>query len=365
MFSSLFEKIKFRPLIPVFLMAVFSLLTLASLSVSDNPAFLFFKKQIVWYGIGFLVFFLISKYFDYRLFCKYNFFSLGFYFLSIFLLISVLVFGSKVRGAVGWFNFGFISFQPAELARLGLIVILSRYLAVWHIEVWRVSRLVISVLYTGVPFVLIFLQPDLGSAIIFIVLWLGMIIISGLRPKHFALLIIVGIVLGFVGWQYFLQDYQKERVISFFNPELDPLGSGYNVIQSKIAIGSGSLFGRGLGQGIETQLKFLPEAKTDFFLAAFIEEWGFFGGLLLCLTIGIFIFMLIQIGLKATDNFARLFIFGYVLALVFQIAINFGANLGFLPITGLPLPFLSYGGSNLLINFISLGIINSIRLKSV
>lgn len=362
--NSILEKFKFPPLLQVFLLSILSLLTLAGLSAGDGSPFFAFKKQLIWYFVGLVIFFIVSRYFDYRLFYKYNFFSIGLYIGSLILLIVVLVLGAKIKGSAGWFNFGFFSFQPAELARLALLVILSRYLAVWHIEIWRPARLIILALYVAVPTILIFLQPDLGSAIVFVALWLGMIIISGLRPKHFLILLVIFILCGFVGWQYFLQDYQKDRVVSFFNPELDPLGSGYNVIQSKIAIGSGGFFGQGLGQGIETQLKFLPEAKTDFFFAGFIEEWGFFGGIILCIIFAIFVFQIAQIGLRTDNNFARLFIFGYLLIFVFQATVNFGANLGFLPITGLPLPFLSYGGSNLLINFVSLGIINSIRLKN-
>ncbi|HNW96497.1 MAG TPA: FtsW/RodA/SpoVE family cell cycle protein [Candidatus Paceibacterota bacterium] len=359
------KKLNFSILIPILLLAVFSLLTLASLSSHDANPFQTFKKQFTWYILGIVVFVFIGNLFDPRLLQGHNFFPVGFYLGCLFLLVLTLFLGVQVKGTVGWLGFNFFRFQPAELAKIALIILLSKYFASWHIEIWRPQRLLVSALYAGLFFGLTFLQPDLGSAIMFIFIWLGMLLASGLKFKHFMILIMIGLILVGIGWQYFLHDYQKDRILGFFNPGRDPLGSGYNVIQAKIAIGSGGFFGRGLGQGVETQMRFLPEAKTDFFLAAFIEEWGLLGGLLLSIVFVIFILQLASIGLRANDNFSRLFVFGYLLLLVSQIFINFGANLGFLPVTGLPLPFLSYGGSSLLINFIALGIIQSIKMRNV
>jgi len=362
---SFLKKFNFPILIPVFLLAVFSLLTLASLSANDAKPFYSFKKQLTWYILGVGIFLFLGTLLDHRILQGHNFFPVGFYVFCLFLLLLTLFFGIRVKGTSGWLGFSFFRFQPAEIAKLALIILLSKYFASWHIEIWRPQRLLVSAIYAGLFFGLTLLQPDLGSAIMFIFIWLGMLLVSGLRFKHFIIFCLIGMILIGLGWQYILHDYQKDRILGFFNPGRDPLGSGYNVIQAKIAIGSGGFFGRGLGQGVETQMRFLPEAKTDFFLAAFVEEWGLFGGILLFAVFVMFILQLVNIGMRADDNFSRLFVFGYLLLLVTQIFINFGANLGFLPVTGLPLPFLSYGGSSLLINFIALGIIQSIRMRSV
>ncbi|HRY76652.1 MAG TPA: FtsW/RodA/SpoVE family cell cycle protein [Candidatus Paceibacterota bacterium] len=359
------KRLNLSLMLPVILLVAFSLLTLASLSANDEPAFQIFKKQVVWFLLGLGVFFLLSSFFDYRLLYAQNFFSVAFYLFCLFLMALVLFLGVKVRGAAGWLGFSFFSVQPVELAKLALIILLAKYFAIWHIEIWRPLRLIVPALYAGFYVLLCFLQPDLGSAILLILIWLGMLIVSGLKFKHFLILLLIGLLVAGIGWSYLLQPYQKDRISSFFNPTSDPLGAGYNVIQAKIAIGSGGFWGRGLGQGVETQLRFLPEAKTDFFLAAFVEEWGFFGAFLLFLVLAWFIFELMKIGLRAPDNFSRLFVFGYLILFASQTIINFGANLGFLPVTGLPLPFLSYGGSNLLMNFIALGVIQSIKLRSV
>ncbi|MGB9847654.1 MAG: FtsW/RodA/SpoVE family cell cycle protein [Minisyncoccia bacterium] len=354
------RKIYFSPIVPVFILAILSLLTLYSLSSQDAKPYQIFQKQLFWFIFCFVVFYLIARFFDYRVLNTQNFFVATIYIIALIFLIIVLLFGPKIKGASGWLNFKLFSFQPAELAKLALIILLARYFAIWHIEIWRPQRLLVTALYSGLFALLTFLQPDLGSAIFFVIIWLGMLLFSGLKFKHFLILAIFLIILSLLGWHYFLKPYQKERILVFLNPARDPLGSGYSVIQAKIAIGSASFFGRGLGQGLLTQLKFLPEAKTDFFFAAFTEEWGISGIIIMFLAYGWLVFQIYRIAIKSENNFCRLFIFGYLLLLFAQIFINIGTNLSFLPVTGLPLPFLSYGGSNLLINFIALGIIQNI-----
>jgi len=354
------KKTAFSLIAPIFLLSIFSLLTLYSLSFQDANPLQIFKKQLFWFIFCFAVFYLIVYFFDYRILNTQNFFVIGLYLVALILLILVLLFGPKIRGATGWLNFKLFSFQPVELAKLALIILLARYFAIWHIEIWRPQRLLITAFYTGLFAFLTFLQPDMGSTIFFIVIWVGMLLVSGLKFKHFIILLIIFLILGIVGWQYFLKPYQKERILTFLEPMRDPLGSGYNVLQAKIAIGSAGFFGKGLGQGLLTQLHFLPEAKTDFFFAAFVEEWGVVGAFILFLVYSWLFLQIYRIGLKTENNFSRLFCFGYLLILVIQIIINLGSNLAFLPVTGLPLPFLSYGGSNLLINFIALGIIQNI-----
>lgn len=354
------RKISFSLILPLLILAILSLLTLYSLSSQDARPYQIFQKQLFWFIFCFTVFYLIANFFDYRVLNTQNFFVAILYFIALALLIIVLVFGSRVKGAAGWLNFKIFSFQPVELAKLALIIFLARYFAIWHIEIWRPQRLLVTAIYSGLFAFLTFLQPDLGSSIFFVVIWVGMLLFSGLKFKHFLILIIFFIILALIGWNYFLKPYQKERILTFLNPTRDPLGSGYSVIQAKIAIGSAGFFGRGLGQGLLTQLRFLPEAKTDFFFAAFTEEWGILGIIIMFFAYAWLIFQIYRIAIKSENNFSRLFIFGYLLILFTQIFINLGANLGFLPVTGLPLPFLSYGGSNLLINFIALGIIQNI-----
>lgn len=355
------KNFSFSLIAPVLLLAIFSLLTLYSLSIEDENPLQLFRKQLFWFILCFLIFYLISKFFDYRILTNQNFFVIGLYVFCLLLLVAVLFLGSKIKGTTGWFNFGGLNFQPAELAKLALIILLARYFAVWHVEIWRPQRLIATAIYTGLYAFLAFLQPDMGSAVFFILIWVGMLLVSGLKFKHFAILLIIFAILSLLGWQYFLKDYQKDRILTFFDPMRDPLGSGYNVIQAKIAIGSAGFWGSGLGQGLITQLHFLPEAKTDFFFAAFVEEWGFVGSIILFVIYCWLFFQIYHIGLKGENNFSKLFCFGYIFILISQITINLGANLGFLPVTGLPLPFLSYGGSNLLINFIALGIIQNIK----
>lgn len=360
----IFKKLSLNLFPPIFLLMAFSLLTLASLSANDVNRFQTFEKQLIWFVLGIVIFYTLSHFFNHRIFSTQNFFPIAFYIFCFFLLVLVLVFGHNVRGTTGWLGPSFFRIQPVELAKLALIIILAKYFSHWHIEIWRPQRLIASALYAGLFVGLTLLQPDLGSSILLLLIWFGMLLVSGLKFKHFLVFLLIGLIIFGIGWQFVFKDYQKDRILNFFNPGRDPLGSGYNVIQAKIAIGSGGFWGRGLGQGVETQLRFLPEAKTDFFLAAFIEEWGFFGGFLLFAVLAWLIYKLTMIGIRAQDNFSRLFVFGYLFLLVCQIFVNFGANLGFLPVTGLPLPFLSYGGSNLLINFIALGIIQNIKLKS-
>ncbi|HOK20855.1 MAG TPA: rod shape-determining protein RodA [Candidatus Paceibacterota bacterium] len=359
--SKTWKQLSFSLIAPVILLSFFSLLTLYSLSLQDPEPLQFFKKQAFWFIFCFAIFYIITRFFDYRIFNTQNFFVVGLYLLALILLIAVLLVGPKIKGTTGWLNFKLFSFQPVELAKLALVILLARYFANWHVEIWRPRHLLVTAVYTGIYAFLAFLQPDMGAAVFFILIWLGMLLVSGLKFKHFVILLIVFIILSLVGWQYFLQPYQKERILTFLNPDRDPLGSGYSVSQAKIAVGSAGLFGKGLGQGLLTQLHFLPEAKTDFFFAAFVEEWGLIGALVLFLIYGWLFFQIYHIGLKSENNFSRLVCFGYLLTLVVQILLNLGANLGFLPVTGLPLPFLSYGGSNLLINFIALGIIQNIK----
>jgi rod shape determining protein RodA len=275
-----------------------------------------------------------------------------------------LVFGARIRGAISWFRVGPFNFEPVELVKLIMILILAQYFSLRHIELYRIRHIIVSGIYIAIPTALIFFQPDLGSAMVLVFLWLGIVLIAGIKLRHLIILFLIGIIIFGIAWLGLLKPYQKERLLSFINPYLDPLGSGYHRIQSVIAIGAGKLLGRGLGQGSQSQLDFLPEQHTDFIFASIAEEWGFIGVCLFFILYFLFFWRIIKIALGSTNNFARLFCVGAAVVFLFQVFVNIGMNLGILPIAGISLPFVSYGGSNLIISFITFGIIQSIAVRN-
>ncbi|MBU1102711.1 rod shape-determining protein RodA [Patescibacteria group bacterium] len=323
----------------------------------------FFNKQILFVAIGAAVMFGLS-FFDYRIFKNYTFIPVILYVILLILLVLVLILGKEIRGSVGWFRLGEINFEPVELAKIIIILVLAKYFSGRHVEVYRVRHIIASLVYVGLPLGLVLLQPDLGSSLILIAIWLGIVILSGIKPRHLMVVLLSGIIISSLAWAFALKPYQQERILSFLNPSKDPLGHSYNLIQSKIAIGSGGLWGKGLGHGSQSQLNFLPEKHTDFIFAVLAEEWGFLGILFLFAVYLLFFWRLIKLIFICRNNFFRLFVAGFALMLFAQIFINVGMNLGLVPITGISLPFISYGGSNLLINFIALGIVQSIAVRT-
>jgi len=215
-----------------------------------------------------------------------------------------------------------------------------------------------------IPTALVFFQPDLGSAMVLLFLWLGIMIIAGIKLRQLLVLFLIGAILFGIAWFAVLKPYQKDRITAFINPYLDPLGSGYHRIQSVIAVGSGGIWGRGLGHGSQSQLKFLPDRYTDFIFASIAEEMGFVGLSLIFIFYFLMFFRIIKISMTASNNFARLFCVGTAIIFIFHILVNIGMNLGVLPIAGISLPFISSGGSNLLLGFITIGIIQSIAVRS-
>lgn len=229
---------------------------------------------------------------------------------------------------------------------------------------YRIRHILLSGFYIFLPIALIFPQPDLGSVLILIAIWIGILIISGIRLRHFLVLVAIFLSLTIISWFFLLKDYQRERVISFVQPQFEPLGAGWSQNQAKIAIGSGGIFGQGFGKGSQTQYGFLPEPQTDFTFSAIAEEFGLAGILTLFILFGILIWRIIRIALLASSNFPRLFASGLILILISQICIHIGMNLGILPIIGIPLPLISYGGSNLIATFIALGVLQSIVVSN-
>jgi rod shape determining protein RodA len=290
--------------------------------------------------------------------------------LYLFLLISLVLvwlLGPTIRGSARWIDLGFFRFQPAEFAKLIMVIITAKFLDQQGEKIKALPYVLKALVYIGIPTVLILIQPDLGSAVVLFLTWFAMIMFSRINKKHLAFLLVLIIVGSLFSWAYVFEDYQKQRIYTFVDPYKDPQGQGYNVLQSIIAVGSGEIFGRGLGRGLQSQLKFLPERQTDFIFASAAEELGFLGSIFI---LGLFLLLLIRlikIIIKSRDNFGMYLSLGIFFMLLIQVVINIGMNIGILPVTGIPLPLLSYGGSSLLNTFLALGIIQSIvaRQKSL
>lgn len=327
--------------------------------VGDNALF---SHQSMWIGVALLAFFAVST-LDVR-FLRRTEVLVGLFLVFIFFLIGLLVAGSTVQGARSWIDFGAFSFQPSDLTKLILILILAKYFSRRHVEIAHIKHILVSGLYAFIPFALVFFQPDFGTAIIIFLIWFGMILASGISKKH--LLILFGICAATLGilWNFVFHDYQKARITAFLHPYADIQGAGYNAYQSMVAVGSGEVWGKGIGYGTQSRLKFLPEHETDFVFAAFAEEWGFVGVLILFFLFGVVIWRILAISVVGMTNFETLFGIGLATLFMSHFLIHIGTNVGLLPVTGTTIPFMSYGGSHLLTEFIGLGILMSMRRYS-
>jgi rod shape determining protein RodA len=342
--------------IVVFVLTVIGIAAIYSVDLSRGDALTFFPTQVTAFAIGICVFFFAASLHV----TVYQSFARIAYLFAASLLGAVLFFGTNVRGTMGWFRFGGVSFQPAEFAKVGLILFLA-WLISRHGRRFDRPQFVIS---TGLATIalagLILLQPDLGSALILIGIWVGLLFLSGTRKRYVALIFVAGITTFAVGWFFLFAPYQKERVLTFLDPARDPLGGGYNVTQSMIAIGAGQVFGRGLGFGSQSQLHFLPETQTDFIFSVIAEELGFVA---VTTVLGLYMLVLWRLLVLARacfDDFRTYVTLGIMLVFFVQIILNVGAAIGLLPVTGIPLPFLSYGGSSLIMNFLLIGIAESV-----
>jgi len=322
----------------------------------------FFNKQIIWVLLGFFVFFVFS-FIDIR-FLKRTNVLVFIYLLTSFILLSLLVLGTVYHGSRSWFDFGFFSFQPVDVMKLVLVLILAKYFSRRHVEIRDTKHIFISGFYALVPFVLVLLQPDFGSAMIIFFIWLGMVLVSGISKAHLFVVLASGAVIFSLFWFFIFAPYQKARIVNFINPLADIHGSGYNAFQSTIAVGSGEITGKGLGFGTQSRLKFLPQPQSDFIFAAYAEEWGLVGSVLILLLYTLVIWRILYFSALGAFNFEILFGMGIAIFFMSHILINIGMNLGLLPVTGIPLPFMSYGGSHLLTEFAGLGILMSMKKYS-
>ena len=330
--------------------------------IGSPESLVFFKKQFFFLGLGLLLMFSLS-FFDYRVFKNYSSVLLVLYLFSLFSLFLVLS-SQEIRGATSWFRLGSLNFEPIELIKIVIILLLAKYFSFRHIEMYRIRHLIVSGIYIGLPASIIILQPDFGSILVLFSIWLGLVMVAGIKLRHLFILSLIMVLLFAGGWSVFLKDYQKQRILTFLNPQEDPLGQGYHISQSLIAIGSGGWFGQGLGASSQVGLKFLPEQHTDFIFATLAEQRGLVGVLFLLALFALLFWRLIKIALLSLNNFSRLFAAGLTIMIFSQLIINIGMNMALLPITGLTLPLISYGGSSLISIFLGLGILQSIKARS-
>lgn len=319
----------------------------------------FAAHQVVWIAVSLILFFGLS-FVDVRFF-RTTWFSVALFALSVILLGSLFLLGKISHGAESWLDFGLFSFQPSDLAKASLVIILAKYFSRRHIEIAHVRHIVVSGVYAFIFFILVLVHPDFGSALIILLLWLGMIMVSGVSKKHLFAMVGVGLLCFALLWVFGLKEYQKDRVRNFIDPLSNIHSTGYNAYQSTVAVGSGGLVGKGLGYGTQSRLKFLPEYQTDFIFAAFAEEWGFMGIVFLLSLYGVIIWRIIVNASKGATNFEILFGAGVAVYFMVHIAINIGMNMHLLPVTGTPLPFMSYGGTHLLSEFALLGVLMAMR----
>jgi len=322
----------------------------------------YFTRQLFWIGISFFVFFAFSLV-DWRFLRKSELLA-GFFVLMSFFLAALLVFGHTVKGAASWFDLGLFSVEPVDPLKIVVILILAKYFSRRHIEIANIRHIILPSLYVFIPVFLVFLQPDFGSSVIIFLIWLGMMLASGINKKHLlAIFLIVSVTLA-SAWLFVFKPYQKARILTFVDPARDARGAGYNALQSMIAVGSGRFFGKGIGFGSQSRLEFLPEHQTDFVFAAFAEEWGFVGAFFVFLFYGIIIWRIFKIAALGRSNFESLYGIGTAIFLMAHFFVNIGMNIGIMPITGTTLPFLSYGGSHMLTVYAALGILMGMRRYS-
>jgi rod shape determining protein RodA len=316
-------------------------------------------KQIIWYGIGFVAM-LIFTFLNYKILDKWGFII---YCICILLLILVMFFGKYGGGAKRWLDLGFFSFQPSELVKLSVIIMLARYYSRNVDERGlTLSKLIKPAAIVLLPFFLIARQPDLGTAMLLLFIASLISIFVKIEKKTFLYLLLSGALITPIVW-FLLKDYQKQRVIAFLNPESDPLGAGYHIIQSKIAIGSGLLTGKGFLKGTQNFLFFLPEQHTDFIFSVLAEQWGFIGSIFVIFLFFLFIFWGLNIAYNCKDSFGMFICVGIVIMIFCQVVINIGMVMGLLPVIGVPLPFISYGGSSVIAVMSGVGILMSVKIR--
>lgn len=327
------------------------LISIGILVIYSSSQILAFQQSL-FVVVGFLGYIIVSQ-LNYK---SFHILVLPIYLFTLLLLLVVFILGVETRGVLRWIPIGSLNIQPSEFAKIALIIFLADF---WVKRMPTIKNILLSLSLTAPFIILIFRQPDLGSALTVAAIWLGMLFASGVSFKKVAVVILISILFIPAGL-LLLEDYQKLRIAGFLAPHADPLGTGYNLIQSTIAVGSGQLWGRGLGQGTQSRLRFLPEYRTDFIFASIAEEMGFVGASIILFSYLILLIYCLRVSWRASDFFGSLIAAGVSSQLLFQGFVNIGMNLGLLPITGITLPLVSYGGSSLVATLMSLGFVSSV-----
>lgn len=320
----------------------------------------YYIKQLNWLCFGLTVVLVVSSV-DYHLYEDFSYWLYGF---LVVLLLAVLMFGRRSMGATRWLNLGLFTIQPSELMKIVIIITFARFFNRFHpVGGLTVRNLLVPLALLGLPAALIMKQPDLGTAILVILIALSMTIYVGVRWTTLVTFALVTVPVAWIGWSKLLRPYQKNRVLDFLNPERSRLGSGYHIIQSKIAVGSGGITGKGFAQGTQSQLRFLPEQHTDFAFSVFAEEWGFVGCLVLILLYLSLVLWGLNIARRCNDRFGGLLAIGVTAMLFWHIVINMGMVIGMFPVVGVPMPFFSYGGTSMITSMVGIGILQSISMR--
>jgi rod shape determining protein RodA len=339
-------------LLSTLLLICFGILMILSTTLGEAGSYDLPIRQGVFALVGLTFLFTINR-FDHQIWRPL---SLLFYLASVALLVLVFTYGVAAKGSVRWIDLGIFRFQPSELVKISTILLLADFMATHNMK--KLGNVIISALFAVIPAGLVFLQPDLGSSLVLLAIWLGMILLTEV-PKKFFLAVGLSVLVILPFAVNFLQPYQRNRLVSFLDPSIDPLGAGYNVIQSTVAVGSGGLFGLGFGRGTQSHLNFLPEHHTDFIFATMAEELGLLGALLLLILLVTILFRLLKT-IGRVGFFGSLTLVGLFVLVAFQAAINIGMNIGIAPVTGITLPFVSYGGSSLITLMVGIGLAESI-----
>lgn len=365
--SKLLRKVDIGLVVGILGLCGFGLLMIYSatfgMEKETGDVFFFFKRQLSWIILG-LTAMVLLIFFDYTRLRGYIF---PIYITVVFLLLLVLFVGGKEVGAQRWISIGAFQLQPSEFTKVALIVCLAGILSARDEDVPTYKRLLYLFGLLSLPLFLVFLQPDLGTALVLLIILMGILLASGISWRYYIAIVLAGVILCLIILQVgVLKDYQIKRLVVFINPDIDPLGAGYNLLQSKIAIGSGRLAGKGLFSGTQTNLNFLPTRHTDFIFSVVGEELGFLGAALLLGLFSLVVWRGIRVAALSRNLFGALVAIGVITMWAFQILVNVGMTMGIMPITGIPLPFVSYGGSAMLANLLSAGLLFNIyahRLK--
>lgn len=361
MLKKLFGKIDIGLIILVMFILGISILTLYSTGGSENGGKAnLYQKQILWFAIGVILMLLIAM-IDYRILSDFSYIIYG---ISLILLILTLLFGKSISGSKSWINLGPFNIQTSEIVKVSVILLMSTYLAAKKGEKLGILGFFTLLLIVGIPIMLILMQPDMGTALTYLPIALVGIFLSGIRLKTLLVLFIIIVIVMPFGW-LLLKDYQKERVLTIVNPSKDLKGSGYQLMQSKIAIGSGEILGRGLFSNTQSRLHFLPAQHTDFILSVFAEVTGFLG---VAVFIALYILLfrrILNTAQVARDRLGFFMVMGVFSVLSFQVILNIGMVIGLFPTVGIPLPLLSYGGSSVVATMISLGLVINVRVNRI